>query len=142
MPLQKGPGGAEFVENLVGRHRGLMAGRDGGGKEHPDALGYDRSARHPIHPADHAFGAQFGDDRVQVLQIPHREVDHHIGEVLGAALHRNVVDIAVMVSNHLRDLRQRARLVNRLQREARPEALRRTAVNIPAHVEPSIRLAH
>ena len=49
-----------------------------------------------------------------------------------APLHRDVVDVAVVVGDDLGDLRQRAGLVDRLQRDAGREALRRARRRRPS----------
>src|SRR4051794_2523862 len=54
------------------------------------------SAVHPLDAVDRPFAAQLRDDRREVLQVPDRQVDGDVGEVLGAALHRDVVDVAVV----------------------------------------------
>ena len=52
----------------------------------------------------------------------------------------DVVDIAVVIGDDLRDLRQRAGLVDGLQLDASREALRIARIEIPTHVDPAVRL--
>src|SRR5262249_5096594 len=54
------------------------------------------------------------------------------------ARHADIVDIAVMLGDDLRDLRKRARLVDRVHGELRRKTLRHLVVDIPTHVEPAL----
>src|SRR3712207_1448414 len=59
------------------------------------------SSRHALDPAHHALGAQLRDDGVEVLQVPDGEIDDHVREVVRAPLHRDVVDVAVVIGDDL-----------------------------------------
>ena len=80
-----------------------------------------------IHPLDlrhHRLRLELRDDRVEMLEIVDLEVDLQLGEIRGAARHADIVDVAVVLGDHLRDLRERARLVDRIHLDARRKALR------------------
>ena len=78
---------------------------------------------HPVDAADDPLGTEFRDDRIQVLQIPNREIDRQFCEVMGPSDHRDIVDVPVMVGDDLRDLGKRARLVQAGDRYLGREAL-------------------
>src|SRR5262249_26960129 len=79
-------------------------------------------ARHALGFRDHGLGAQLRDDRGEVFQVIDLEVDGQRGEVRRLARHADVVDVSVVLGDHLGDLRQRARLVDRLHGNACGEA--------------------
>ena len=97
-------------------------------------------AVHALRLGHHRFGAQLRNDGGEMLEVVDLEIDRDVGEIGRAARHADVVDIAVMLGDDLRDLRERARLVDRLHRDARRETLRRLLLLVPAHVEPALRI--
>src|SRR5690348_389972 len=86
----------------------------------------------------HRLRTELRENGREVLEVVDLEIDGHVGEVRGAALHADIVDIAVVLGDHLRDLRKRARLVDRLHRDAHGEAARRALVLVPAQVDPAL----
>ena len=80
------------------------------------------------------------DDGGEMLEVVDLEIDQHVGEVRRPPRHADIVDIAVVLGDHLGDLRERAGLVHRLHRDARRKAPRRAFLLVPAHVEPALRL--
>src|SRR5687768_4419899 len=88
------------------------------------------SAERALDAADNRFRAQLGDDRVEVLQIPDGQIDDHVREVLSPAFHRDILDVAVVIGDDLRDGRQGAGLVDRLQGETGGKALL-PAIDVP-----------
>src|SRR5690242_4447858 len=60
---------------------------------------------------DHRLGAQLPDDGVEMLEVVDLEVDGQRGEIGRLPLHADVIDIAVVLGDHLGDLRQRPGLV-------------------------------
>ncbi len=75
-----------------------------------------------------------------MLEVVDLEIDQHVGEIGRPPRHADIVDIAVILGDHLRDLRERAGLVHRLHRDARRKTLRRAFFLVPAHVQPALRL--
>ena len=57
---------------------------------------------------------QLRDDRGEVLEVVDFEIDGDLGEVRRLPRHADIVDIAVVLGDDLRDLRERAGLVHRL----------------------------
>src|SRR5262249_56290224 len=63
----------------------------------------------PVHPFDLCYDRlrpQLRDDRGAMLQVPHFQVDHELGEVGRTPRHADIVDVAVVLGDHLRNLRQ------------------------------------
>ena len=75
-----------------------------------------------------------------MLEVVDLQIDQHIGEVRRPSRHADIVDIAVVLGDHLCNLGERAGLVHRLHRDARREAARRARFLVPAHVQPAFRL--
>src|ERR1017187_7837613 len=94
----------------------------------------------PFRLRHHHFGAQLRDDVGEMLEVVDLQIDQHIGEVRRPPRHADIVDIAVVLGDHLCNLGERAGLVHRLHRDARREAPRRARFLIPAHVQPAFRL--
>ena len=63
-----------------------------------------------------------------MLEIIDLKIDCAFGEIRRLPVHADVVDIAVVFGDHLRDLRKRAGLVDRLHLDARGEPFRRALV--------------
>src|SRR5665213_2936528 len=93
-----------------------------------------------LDPGDDGLGTQLGDDGAEMLQIIDLEIDGELGEILRAPRHADVVDIAVMLGDHGGDLGKAAGLVDIVDHDPGRKALRRRIVDIPAHVEPALRL--
>src|ERR1700709_84541 len=91
-------------------------------------------------PCDDGFGAQLGDNGAEMLQVIDLEVDGEFGEVRGAPGHADIVDIAVMFGDHGGPLREASGLVDVVAQNPRRKTLRRRFVDIPADVEPALRL--
>src|SRR5215475_7831762 len=89
---------------------------------------------------DDGLGAQLVDDRAEVLEVIDLEVDDQFREVGRPPRHADIVDIAVMLGNHGRDLGETAGLVDVVDLDTGREALRRALVDIPADIEPTLRL--
>src|SRR5664279_3459148 len=94
----------------------------------------------PFRLRHHRFGAQLRDDVGEMLEVVDLQIDQHIGEVRRPPRHADIVDIAVVLGDHLCDLCERAGLVHRLHRDARRETARRTGFLVPAYVQPAFRL--
>src|SRR6185312_8155748 len=88
----------------------------------------------------HRLRPQLRQDRGQVLEVIDLQVDGDVGEVRRAARHVDVVDVAVVLGDDLGNLRERARLVDRLHRDAHRKAARRALVLVPAQVDPALRV--
>ena len=65
-----------------------------------------------------------------MLEVIDLEVDRQFGEIGRAARHADIVDIAVMLGDHLGDLGQRAGLVQRLNGDPRRKAPRIAIVQV------------
>src|SRR5258705_3303982 len=91
-------------------------------------------------PCDDVLGAQLGDNSAEMLQIIDLKIDGQLGEIRRAAAHADVVDIAVMLGYHGGDLRQAPGLVDIVDQDSCRKTLWRCLVDIPAHVEPALRL--
>src|SRR5215475_3229001 len=100
----------------------------------------DPSTIDALDPCDDGLGAQLGDNSAEMLEVIDLEVDGELGEIRRAARHTDIVDIAVMLGDHGRDLRETARLVDVVDPDARRESLRRGLVHVPTYVEPALRL--
>src|SRR5580693_626623 len=71
----------------------------------------------PVYPLGVGYDLlrpQLRDDRGEVLEVVDFEVDGDLGEVRRLPGHADIVDVAVVLGDDLRDLRERARLVHRL----------------------------
>src|SRR5689334_5666357 len=90
---------------------------------------------------DHGLGAQLGNNRAEMLEIVDFEVNRQFGKIGRAPRHADVVDIAVMLGDHGRDLGEAAGLVDIVDLDPCRKALRRALlVDVPAHVEPALGL--
>src|SRR3977135_4084638 len=93
-----------------------------------------------LNPCDHGLGAQLGDNSAEMLQVIDLKIDGEFGEILRAPGHADIVDIAVVLGDHGGHLGEAAGLVDIVDANSRRKALRRRIVDIPAHVEPALRL--
>src|SRR5713226_1848936 len=91
-------------------------------------------------PCDDGFGAQLGDNSAEMLQVIDLKIDGEFGEIRRAAGHADVVDVAVMLGDHGGDLGQAPGLVDIVDEDSGRKALWRGLVDVPAHVEPALRL--
>src|SRR5690348_3537189 len=91
-------------------------------------------------PCNDGLGAQLGDDSAEMLEVIDLEVDGQLGEIGRAARHADIVDVAIMFGDHGRDLGETPGLVDVVDPDARREALRRRFIDVPADVEPPLRL--
>src|ERR1700748_3459252 len=91
-------------------------------------------------PGDDGLGAQLGDNSAEMLEVIDLEIDGELGEVGRAPGHVDVVDIAVVLGNDSGDLGEAAGLVDVVNHDPGRKALRCGVVDIPAHVEPALRL--
>src|SRR6187551_885424 len=96
--------------------------------------GNDGSPIDTVDPCDDGFGAQLGDNSAEMLQVIDLEVDGELGEVGRAPGHADIVDIAVMFSDHGGDLGETSGFVDVVDPDPRRKALRRRFVDIPADV--------
>src|SRR5215211_710766 len=72
-----------------------------------------------LDPRDHGLGAQLRDNSAEMLEVIDLEVDGQLGEVGRAARHADIVDIAVMLGDHGRNLGEAAGLVDVVNLDAR-----------------------
>src|SRR5690242_2733774 len=93
-----------------------------------------------LHPRHHGFGTQLGDDTAEMLQVIDLEIDRELGEVRRATEHADVIDIAVVLGDDGGNLGEASGLVDVVNEDPRWEALRGGFVDIPAYVEPALRL--
>src|SRR5580704_4255978 len=93
-----------------------------------------------LDPCDDGFGAQLGDNSAEMLQVIDLKIDGEFGKVLRAPGHADIVDIAVVLGDHGGYLGKTAGLVDIVDHDPRRKALRVRIVDIPAHVEPALRL--
>src|ERR1700724_3221032 len=93
-----------------------------------------------LDPCDDGFGAQLGDNSAEMLQVIDLKIDGELGEVRGAPAHADIVDIAVVFGDYGGDLGEAAGLIDIVDQDPRRKALRRRFVDIPAPVEPALRL--
>src|SRR4029079_5401612 len=84
----------------------------------------------------HLLRPQLRDDGVEMLEVIDLEGDRAVCKSRRALIHADVVDVAVVLGDHLGDLGERAGLVQRLDCDPRWKPLRRALVHIPAYVEP------
>src|SRR5258708_14541518 len=91
-------------------------------------------------PCDDGFGAQLGDNSAEMLQVIDLKIDGELGKIGRAPAHADIVDIAVVLGDHGRDLSEAAGLVVIVDHDPRRKALRRGLVDVPAHIEPALRL--
>src|SRR5260370_138676 len=91
-------------------------------------------------PCDDGFGAQLGDNSAEMLQVIDLKIDGELCEILRASEHADIVDIAVVLGNHGGHLGQASGLVDVVDEDPRRKPLGRRIVDIPAHVEPALRL--
>ena len=96
------------------------------------------SSERALHPAHHRLALEAGDDLREVVEVPYLELDQHLREVVRPAQHAHVVDVAVGLADHLRDLRQRARLVERGDDDLGRKPLGIVGVDVPGHVDPAL----
>src|SRR5690606_8687998 len=97
-------------------------------------------AVHTVRVADAGHLLELRKQAVEVFQVPHFEVEDHLGETGGRAHHGKGVDVGVVGRDGLGDLGQRSGLVDGGRRYAGGEALLQALVNVPAHVDPAVRL--
>ncbi len=60
----------------------------------------------PLHFRHHGLRAELGDDRAEMLEVIDAEINRLLGKVRRAAVHADIVDVAVVIGDHLGDLRQ------------------------------------
>src|SRR5579871_2997400 len=75
-----------------------------------------------------------------MLEVIDLEVDGQLGEIRRLTRHLHVVDVAVVLGDDLGDLGERAGLVDRLHGKPRRVTLRRRVVEVPAQIDPTLRL--
>src|SRR5215813_8446573 len=75
-----------------------------------------------------------------MFEIIDLEIDDQFGKIRRTAGHADIIDVAVMLGNHGRDLGQAARPVDVIDQDTRWKALGGAFVDVPAHVEPALRL--
>jgi hypothetical protein len=63
-------------------------------------------AVHPLGLGHHRLRAQLRQYRGQMLEVVDLKIDRHICEIRRAACHADIVDIAIMLRNDLRNLRE------------------------------------
>src|SRR5690606_22210026 len=63
----------------------------------------DCSIERALNIAHDGLGSQAANDAVEVLEIPDLHLQHHVGEIGGAAHHAQIVDVAVGLADHLSD---------------------------------------
>src|SRR5262245_23258462 len=93
-----------------------------------------------LDPRDDRLCTELRDNCTEMLEVIDLEIDGELGEIGRAARHADVVDVAVMLGDDGGDLGEAAGLVDIVDADARRETLRRGLVDIPAHVEPALRL--
>src|SRR5437763_17158991 len=91
-------------------------------------------------PSDDGFGAQLGDDSAEMLEVIDLKINGQLGEIRRAPEHADIIDIAIVLGNHSGDLGEASGLVDVVDQNARRKALRGRFVDIPAHVQPALRL--
>src|SRR6516162_242857 len=91
-------------------------------------------------PRDHGLGAQLSNDRAEMLQVIDLKIDREFSKIGRAPAHADIVDIAVVLGDHGRNLRQAAGLIDVVDQDSRRKTLRRGLVDVPTHVEPALRL--
>src|SRR3990172_7280996 len=94
----------------------------------------------PLDAAHHRTGAQLGDQPVEVFHVGDFHVDQDHREVRRRFEDPDVGDVALIVGDHLGDLNQRPRLVDRRHLDARRKASLLVLVDIPSDVEPALGL--
>src|SRR5579885_993389 len=80
------------------------------------------------------------DDRVQMLQIRDLDVDEHLAGVGRNRSDNDVVDISSVIANDSCDLPQSAWLIDGNGAQPRGEELVPAFLNVPAHIDPALRL--
>src|SRR5262245_42599220 len=98
------------------------------------------SREHALDAAHHRLALETGNDLREMIKVPDLELDLNLGEVLGAPHHAHIVDVAVGLADHLRDLCQRAGLVERRDYDLGGEALGVIGIDVPGHVDPPLML--
>ena len=83
---------------------------------------------------------ELADDPRQMADVPDLEIEDHLHEVGRGAMQGQIGDVGVVRGDDLGDLRQRSRLVDGGNAHARGEALAIALLDVPAHVEPALRL--
>src|ERR1700712_2147693 len=89
---------------------------------------------------DDRLGAQLGDNSAEMLEVIDLKIDGEFGEIRRAPGHADIVDIAVVLGDHGRDLGEATGLVDIVDHDPRRKTLRRGFVDVPAHIEPALRL--
>src|SRR3954452_22131874 len=93
-----------------------------------------------LDPCDHGFGAQLRDNSAEMLEVIDLKIDGQLGEVRRAPEHAYIIDIAVVLGDNSGDLREASGLIDIVDQDARRKALGGRFVDIPAYVEPPLRL--
>src|SRR5262245_64979558 len=95
-------------------------------------------AVYPLGLGHRRLRAQLRQYRGQMLEVVDLKIDRYIGEIRRPACHANIVDVAIVLRNDLRDLGEGARLVNGLHGDARGKPLRGALFFVPTHVQPTL----
>src|SRR3954471_193317 len=93
-----------------------------------------------LDPCDHGFGAQLRDNSAEMLEVIDLKIDGQFGEIRRAPEHADIVDIAVVLGDDGGDLGEASGLVDVVDQDPRRKAPRGRFVDIPANVEPPLRL--
>src|SRR5262252_3369271 len=102
------------------------------------ASGHGLLTEHPLDAAHHHLALEAGNDLGEVVEVPDFELDLDFGEVLGAAHHPHIVDVAVGLADDLRDLCQRTGFVERRYDDLGGKAFGIIGVDVPGHVDPPL----
>ncbi len=89
---------------------------------------------------NHRLCTQLGNDSVQMLEVIDLQIDGQIRKIRRTATHADIVDIAVMLGNDTGNLSKTSRLIDVLHMQSRRKTLRRHFLDIPANIEPALRL--
>src|SRR4029078_8447254 len=95
-------------------------------------------AVHPFGHGHHGLRTQLRQYRGEMLEVVDLKIDRNISEIRRAPRHTNIVDVAIVFRNDLRNLRERARLVHGLHGDAGRKPPRRTFLLVPTHIEPTL----
>src|SRR5436190_7366869 len=94
----------------------------------------------PLDARDDRLCTELSDNCTEMLEVIDLEIDGQLGEIGRAARHADIVDVAVMLGDHGGDLGEAAGFVDVMDQDPRWKTLRHGLVDIPAHVEPALRL--
>src|SRR5690606_5707535 len=97
------------------------------------------SCRYPLRAADDRLAPEFGDDLVQVLDVPDLDLDADLEKVGRPIEDRQVGDIAVVLSDDKGDLCERSRFVEHRYDDFGREPLVAALGDIPGKVDPALR---